>query len=152
MLLIHPDPEPLVLPIGSVVHWDFTGMIGHPFHMHVVPFQIQALPLDALQPGMRYSNYFEVGDWHDTLNLPQTRSNASIPLRMNPYEISGYSVMHCHFLQHEDMGCMKMVKFECPGSDDPQPITCKAEPAVQGTMPMDDRKKMRRSGRRLSMQ
>lgn len=43
------------------VHWDFTGMIGHPFHMHVVPFQIQALPLDALQPGMRYSNYFEVG-------------------------------------------------------------------------------------------
>lgn len=40
--------------------------------------------------------------------------------------------LQCHFLQHEDMGCMKMVKFECPGSDDPQPITCKAEPAVQG--------------------
>lgn len=25
--------------------------------------------------------------------------------------------MHCHFLQHEDVGCMKMVRWACPGME-----------------------------------
>lgn len=31
---------------------------------------------------------------------------------------------HCHSLQHEDLGCMKVMKFSCPGVSDPQPQVC----------------------------
>ena len=32
--------------------------------------------------------------------------------------------MHCHSLQHEDVGCMKVLRYSCPGRADPQPRVC----------------------------
>jgi hypothetical protein len=39
-------------------------------HAHINPHQIQFLDPAALAPGNRYTDYFEAGDWHDTLVLP----------------------------------------------------------------------------------
>ncbi|KAF8065746.1 yipf1 [Scenedesmus sp. PABB004] len=112
-----PDSNPLTLPLGKVVQWNFYDMGFHPMHVHINPYQIQALNNTILMPGSRFTNWFEVGDFHDTLNLPMVAveyTETPIPLRFQPGQYSGYTVMHCHFLQHEDIGCMKVVWYKCP--------------------------------------
>lgn len=49
---------------------------------------------------------------------------------------TGYIVTHCHFLMHEDTGCMKIVKWQAPGSPgNRQPILSATswKPPVPGT-------------------
>jgi FtsP/CotA-like multicopper oxidase with cupredoxin domain len=41
--------------------------------------------------------------------------NVKVPLRFQPGQYSGYTVSHCHFLPHEDVGCMK-------GGQDPEEV------------------------------
>ncbi|KAL4434367.1 hypothetical protein ABPG75_000808 [Micractinium tetrahymenae] len=71
--------------------------------------------------------WFQVGDWHDTVLLPAASAlgGGGALIRFQPGPWSGYSVIHCHFLVHEDSGCMKMVKWQCPGhSGNEQPEIC----------------------------
>ena len=58
----------------------------------------------------------------------------SIGIRLQP-SYTGYSVMHCHSLQHEDTGCMKVIKWVCPNAvgKDVQPKSCSFKYPVQGT-------------------
>ncbi|KAF8065748.1 hypothetical protein HT031_002808 [Scenedesmus sp. PABB004] len=112
-----PDSNPLPLPLGKVVQWDFHTIAFHPMHVHINPYQIQALNTTALMPDGNYTSWFEVGDYHDTLKLPMILAKYAgdpVPLRFQPGQYSGYTVMHCHFLQHEDIGCMKVVWYKCP--------------------------------------
>ena len=109
-----PDPAPATMPLGSVVEWQFALIMEHPLHLHTNPFQIAALPSEYLRAGLSYTSWFEVGDRHDTLLLPmladETWQNqtTTIPLRTQPGPFTGYSVLHCHLLMHEDEGCMKV--------------------------------------------
>lgn len=84
--------------------------------------------------------WFEPGDYYDTFLIPMLAFNAtnplSIPLRLQPGQYAGYTVSHCHFLQHEDAGCMHMMEYTCPpGAELLQefPYTCSQPMPVPGT-------------------
>ena len=110
----YPDPNPVMMPLGSVVEWKFTNLMEvregrggwgvgwgasavrleawghvlcsnthtacaslppppraqHPLHLHTNPFQIVELRKDFLIADNEYTSWFEVGDWHDTLQMP----------------------------------------------------------------------------------
>ncbi len=102
-----PDPDPLVMQLGTVTEWVFSNLFFHPLHVHVNYFQIAALNDSFLQPGASWGDWFRAGDYHDTLMLPMLgRFNYStaVPLRWQPGEIPGWTDAHCHFLMHEDTG------------------------------------------------
>ena len=42
-------------------------------------------------------------------------SVGTMTIRMQPGSFVGVDVLHCHFVHHEDEGCMKVVEFLCPG-------------------------------------
>ena len=73
--------------------------------------------------------------------LPFTAASAngsapSVKIRFQPGKYTGYSVMHCHSLHHEDEGCMKVVVWQCPGynATETQPAICTGfKPPVPGT-------------------
>lgn len=139
-----PDPKPISHLLGKVVEWPaFENANEHPLHIHTNPFQVIRLSgPDFLQPGAGYGQWFSPGDFYDTLMLPMTMPFAAgnatiwpnIGIRLQP-SYTGYSVMHCHSLQHEDTGCMKVIKWSCPGSEnkDAQPTACSFKYPVPGT-------------------
>lgn len=128
-----PDPAPLQAPLGNIVEWSWFMLWNHPLHLHTNPFQIMSLPGGA----NTLTDFFEVGDYHDTLFLPMIRG-ASVPVRFQPGPYYGVSVVHCHFLQHEDAGCMKVVEWTCPAGSPGDPKTGKCKngfnPPVKGTL------------------
>eukprot|EP00889_Picochlorum_renovo_P002848 jgi/Picre1/29878/NNA_005260.t1 len=128
-----PDPDPFKLEIGKVVGWNrMGGTLAHPLHVHINPYQIQSLP--QLLPNTTWAGgYFEAGDYHDTLLIPQMTSKVQLRFQPGPY--SGYAVTHCHFLNHEDGGCMRVIQFVCPAGEDGEDMgTCKASMPIPGTV------------------
>jgi FtsP/CotA-like multicopper oxidase with cupredoxin domain len=88
----YPDPNPIILPMGKVQEWRFHGLLAHPFHIHITPFQIISLNV-SLYPNTWFTSYFEVGDYHDTLLLPQmtpTGFGNSTSALVNPNDISKF--------------------------------------------------------------
>ncbi|KAI8477153.1 MAG: hypothetical protein J3K34DRAFT_455469 [Monoraphidium minutum] len=138
-----PDSSPIPLELGKVVQWEFQDLDFHPMHVHINPYQIQELNSTWLFAGSFYTPFFEVGDYHDTLNLPMMdlvkSQNIHVPLRFQPGQYSGYTVSHCHFLMHEDVGCMKVVWYKCPTLDaDKQSGPCPNFTwPVPGTLPFE---------------
>lgn len=126
-----PDANPFKLEIGKVVGWNrIGGLLAHPLHVHINPFQIQTLP--KLFPNTTWDGgYFEAGDYHDTLLIPQM--TGKIQLRFQPGPYSGYAVAHCHFLNHEDAGCMRVIDFVCQGDIGEKGI-CSTKMPVPGTV------------------
>ncbi|KAI8476535.1 MAG: hypothetical protein J3K34DRAFT_516425 [Monoraphidium minutum] len=122
---IFPDPAPLVLPLGKVAQWSFNDAYHHPLHVHTNPFQLVEINATAnpVAPGNRPTNYYKIGDFYDTFYYPFNPGNpaGSYQLRFQPGRFTGYTVMHCHFLQHEDANCMKVVLYQCPGFNGTQP-------------------------------
>ncbi|KAI8476534.1 MAG: hypothetical protein J3K34DRAFT_463838 [Monoraphidium minutum] len=120
-----PDPAPLVLPLGKVAQWSFNDAYFHPLHVHTNPFQLVEINATAkpAAPGNRPTNYYKIGDFYDTFYYPFNPGNpaGSYQLRFQPGRFTGYTVMHCHFLQHEDSNCMKVVLYQCPGFNGTQP-------------------------------
>jgi len=76
----------------------FGGIAQHPFHTHVLPFQITSL--------VSTDPYFQNGDWHDTL----LHTSAQVVIKMLVGPFVGNHVIHCHILTHEDMGMMTYFK------------------------------------------
>ncbi|KAL4422773.1 hypothetical protein ABPG75_008970 [Micractinium tetrahymenae] len=76
--------------------------IGMLIHVHTNPFQLQELREEWLQEGCSFTNWFEAGDYHDTLMLPMVTRLSAPRVRMQPGEFAGYTVVHCHALHHED--------------------------------------------------
>ena len=120
-----PTNNPFTLQIGKVNEIMTQYGNHHSFHIHSQPFQLTVLDnITMLNPGNSFTNYFKEGDFHDTLYFPAF-SDALVPLRLNP-RFGGYGVAHCHILQHEDEGCMIVVKNACPSTlnSNAQASTC----------------------------
>jgi len=102
--------------LGTTEVWDLVNPLiaTHPFHIHMVQFQVLDRRLfdasayiktgkitylaDAVPPAPN-----EMG-WKDTVRaLPQMVTR--IIIRFGPYP--GYYVYHCHILEHEDMDMMR---------------------------------------------
>ena len=85
---------------GSIQEWTVDGNDRHPFHLHVNSYQLKGVT-DS-------SNYFMAGDWHDVTYPPDAVSINSYLFAVDAFVTK--SVIHCHFLPHEDLGCMGYVQ------------------------------------------
>jgi FtsP/CotA-like multicopper oxidase with cupredoxin domain len=79
--------------LNSVYIWELDNQSGemHPFHKHLVEFQI--LDIDGSPPPP------EQRGWKDTVAVP-SRSSARIIFKDEAF--TGTFVFHCHRLEHED--------------------------------------------------
>jgi L-ascorbate oxidase len=110
-----------VLPLGGVAEWTITAgtnpPVGHPFHIHVNPFQIQRI----LNPqGVDVSVTGEPDDpeyaglsgvWRDTIFA---KPGYHVVTRTRYQRYIGDFVLHCHILDHEDQGMMQNVRIALP--------------------------------------
>jgi len=92
------DVVNMTLQTGAVEEWTIVNNSSdfHPFHIHVNEFQ-------AIEKnGVKYDPPI----WWDVLLL-DTMSTYKIRHRIGP--ASGKTVMHCHYLPHEDWGMMNLI-------------------------------------------
>jgi spore coat protein A, manganese oxidase len=81
--------------LGEVEIWRFSTDVRHPVHVHLDPFQVLARngrPPDPQDAG-----------WKDTVDVP-ARQIVEVAVRFSDY--AGRYLLHCHTLEHEDMGVM----------------------------------------------
>ena len=116
-----PDRIDRTLALGKVEEWTLTvgsnPPVGHPFHIHVNPFQIVkildgagndvSVIEDANDP--QYANL--KGVWRDTLFV---KPNYKAVVRTRYRRYIGDFVLHCHILDHEDQGMMQNVRIALP--------------------------------------
>ena len=106
------------LPVGAVAEIAIggTSTMHHVFHMHVNPFQIQDAPTAHTRE--RAANYFEAGDWHDTLRMPvggdmmAVMNAPPVRARFQTDTFTGTVPVHCHYLVHEDLGMLATVRIQ----------------------------------------
>ena len=84
-----PDP---VVEVGSVEEWrlENDSDAGHPFHIHVNPFQVVDSSDAALRAGL----------WMDTVYVPPRQDNGEngfVVIRSRFQRYIGRFVLHCHF-------------------------------------------------------
>lgn len=106
------------LVLGRTEEWTLTSKRGgHPFHIHVNPFQVVAIydpkGNDVSQSGEasdpQYANLR--GTWKDTLFVKQ---GYNVVIRTRYERYIGEYVLHCHILDHEDRGMMQNVRMLVP--------------------------------------
>jgi FtsP/CotA-like multicopper oxidase with cupredoxin domain len=87
------------VPFGAVERWQFTtnGNAPHPVHIHGASFQVQS------RKGGRNKLFAWETGWKDTVLL-EDRETVEVLIRFDAYR--GMYLMHCHKLEHEDMGMM----------------------------------------------
>jgi len=99
----------------TVLHETFLGAVverkietgGHPYHQHFYPFQ--------LVDGFRSSDFFHLGDWHDTF-MSDGLTREPVTVRYKTTFIAGEMMLHCHRLDHEDRGSMAFETISPTGS------------------------------------
>ena len=107
-------------PVGKAVGFDLYFVNLHAYHIHINPFQLTA---DVDDDDSSASDWFQSGDWHDTLFFPVSRGagkgankrgggrGGSHRVLMQTDYFTGPSVVHCHRLMHEDVGMMVTIDF-----------------------------------------
>jgi blue copper oxidase len=87
------------VPFGQVERWRFTtsGNAPHPVHVHGASFQVVS------RTGGRGKLFPWERGWKDTVLL-NDRETVEILIRFDAYR--GLYLLHCHKLEHEDMGMM----------------------------------------------
>lgn len=86
----------------------------HPFHIHVNRFQIQEMGSELSiedYPALAEVMSFDPEVWRDTVVVPPN-GRARIWVQYKNY--TGKTVLHCHFLAHEDTGMMATVFIGSP--------------------------------------
>lgn len=138
------DPKPYYpsridrpLTLGGVDEWTLQShFVGHPFHIHINPFQIVKIldsnGKDVSAPGAvdDADPQYPKGDpqypglkgvWKDTLWVktlvpPQAAPKGlyTLVIRARYQRYIGQYVLHCHILDHEDQGMMQNVNIGLP--------------------------------------
>ena len=87
------------VPFGTTERWRFTtnGNAPHPVHVHGASFQVQS------RTGGRGTVFPWERAWKDTVLL-EDRETVDVLIRFDGFR--GRYVIHCHKLEHEDMGMM----------------------------------------------
>ncbi|WP_445249560.1 multicopper oxidase family protein [Microcoleus sp. OTE_8_concoct_300] len=90
---------PLALNVGNTEEWTLVSLnFNHPFHIHVNPFEVIT----------RNEKGEETGVWRDTILVTPDHP---VTIRTKYKKYIGGTVLHCHLLDHEDLGMMKAVEF-----------------------------------------
>jgi L-ascorbate oxidase len=117
------DPNRIdrTLPLGGVDEWTLTSgttpAVGHPFHMHVNPFQVVRIlapngsdvSVDGEANDKQYAGL--KGAWRDTLFV---KAGYQVIVRTRYQRYIGDFVLHCHILDHEDQGMMQNIRIALP--------------------------------------
>ena len=82
---------------GSIQEWNVLGNGGHPFHLHVNSYQLKSVSGSS-------DGFYEEGDWHDVVMTHPGLNIGGYVFSVDTFVTK--SVLHCHFLTHEDLGCM----------------------------------------------
>jgi FtsP/CotA-like multicopper oxidase with cupredoxin domain len=100
----HADAPPLTATIGETQLWKISDSTGfaHPFHLHGYSFQV--LATNGKPPAVR--------EWKDTVNIP-AKGNTDIAVRFD--DRPGTWMLHCHILDHADLGMMTSIQVTEPG-------------------------------------
>jgi len=106
------------LILGRTEEWTITSKRGgHPFHIHVNPFQVVAIynpaGVDVSENGEADDPQYASlrGTWKDTLFV---KENYNVVIRSRYERYIGEYVLHCHILDHEDRGMMQNVRMLVP--------------------------------------
>lgn len=126
-----PDVIQRKLTLGTAETWKLqSAFVGHPFHIHVNPFQIEKIigpdGKDLTAPDSGDDQYAGLkGVWKDTLFIkgpsnpdadPNTNTEGlyQVYVRTRYQRYIGEFVLHCHILDHEDQGMMQNVSISIP--------------------------------------
>ncbi|WP_414571082.1 multicopper oxidase family protein [Nostoc sp. CCY 9925] len=94
------DPNPISLTLNTADEWNLSSNVAnHPFHIHVNPFQYTR----------KDPNGSDEKIWRDTLLV---RQGTPETVKSRYTEFDGKFVLHCHILDHEDQGMMKLVEIK----------------------------------------
>ncbi|MCX6854907.1 MAG: redoxin domain-containing protein [Verrucomicrobia bacterium] len=119
------EDEARVLELGTVDEWKVSVRnsvnpdsknlpinTGHPFHIHVNPFEITSImaPEDPTKPDSKPKEYLTDGPvWRDTIWMP---NNGTVTFKTKYEDFIGTFVQHCHILDHEDQGMMELIDIQ----------------------------------------
>src|SRR5690606_28115821 len=115
-----------VTAVGQINEWRIygLGMDTHPVHLHVNHFQIVAYTPLSASSQQDIEPYFSVREWRDTVPA----LDGELVIRFRASDFPGETILHCHFLRHEDLGMMSSfyvcdpnVTGSCPSSLDVRP-------------------------------
>lgn len=93
----------LTARVGTAEEWTIhnTSTSFHPFHIHVNEFQVIEKNGVKIDPPV----------WHDVLLLDTL---STYKIRMRFLDFDGKTVLHCHYLPHEDWGMMNIIEILPP--------------------------------------
>jgi FtsP/CotA-like multicopper oxidase with cupredoxin domain len=106
-----PDLVDHAVSLNAAEQWELTNTssMTHPFHIHVNPFQVVDGPDHLIEPDAPDTpdNWI----WRDTAGIPPGTEARPGRLRIRTRFLTyhGQYVLHCHFLDHEDLGMMQNV-------------------------------------------
>lgn len=137
-----------LLKLNDVEEWHLTSKLaGHPFHIHVNPFEVVAvynpLGIDVSGPRQLFDKQTYLGkdnvsgtNMEITLSLDEDLQYANLKgafkdtifvkpgykvvVRSHYKVFDGDFVLHCHILDHEDQGMMQYVRI-WGGKNNPEP-------------------------------
>lgn len=111
----NPSAPPRKLLLGAVEEWEVSSPVhpegsgfadeGHPFHIHLNPFQC-TIKLKGM------GGEKEKRVWKDTIFVERGQT---LKLRTRYERYIGMFMVHCHILDHEDLGMMEMMEVVLPG-------------------------------------
>jgi peroxiredoxin len=102
---------PVQIRLNTAEQWTvMAGSQDHPFHIHVNPFQV-------VMRKTADGKWHPMNEWRDTLYV---RESEMYIIRSRFQDFLGKTVIHCHFLDHEDQGMMMPIEF-IPPYQKPQP-------------------------------
>jgi FtsP/CotA-like multicopper oxidase with cupredoxin domain len=96
-----PGRTDVVVRAGAVEEWTLVNSspMDHPVHLHVWPMQIVSGGGQDGQDG--------AGTWLDVVTVP---ARNRVTVRVAFGDFTGRTVVHCHILDHEDLGMMGTVE------------------------------------------
>ena len=94
-----PDRVDQRIPLGAVEEWTVVNEHDndHVFHIHTNPFQMVAINGEPVTEPV----------WRDTVVVPR---NGSVTFRSRFLDFTGRFVLHCHMMNHEELGMMQIVE------------------------------------------
>lgn len=95
-----------ILPLGTLERWvvstdDRMPTFSHPFHLHTNHFLVTHRNGVALNPPV----------WQDTVGVSGGNPGETVSFLVRYEDFAGFAVLHCHNLQHEDLGMMQLIDY-----------------------------------------
>jgi FtsP/CotA-like multicopper oxidase with cupredoxin domain len=95
-----PDRVDQTIRLGGVEEWTVVNedTSDHVFHIHTNPFQVMAVNDEPVSETL----------WRDTVIVPR---QGSLTFRSRFLDFTGKTVLHCHMMNHEELGMMQLIEF-----------------------------------------